>query len=177
MPDSSKSVGMFPGTFDPVTYGHLDIIERAARMYARLIVAVGHNPEKASVFTAPERVEMLRAQVSHLTNVEVRPYEGLTARFARDVGAGVIVRGIRDNVDLHAELELANTNMLISDIETVFLMASSQHAMTSSTLIKQIVEIGGYDTNRLARLVPLEIARRLEDRIRRLKGEPPPRSA
>ncbi|MCC7290470.1 MAG: pantetheine-phosphate adenylyltransferase [Phycisphaerales bacterium] len=165
MPDNRSSVAMFPGTFDPFTYGHLDIIERAARLYPRLIVAVGDNPEKTPLFSAEERVEMLRAKVAHVTNVEVQRYEGLTARFARDIRAGVIIRGIRDNVDLHAELELANTNMMISDIETVFLMASSAHALTSSTLIKQIVEIGGYDTNRLARLVPLDIARRLEERI------------
>lgn len=165
MPENRSSVAMFPGTFDPFTYGHLDIIERAARLYPRLIVAVGDNPEKTPLFSAEERVEMLRAKVAHVTNVEVLRYEGLTARFARDIRAGVIIRGIRDNVDLHAELELANTNMMISDIETVFLMASSAHALTSSTLIKQIVEIGGYDTNRLARLVPLDIARRLEERI------------
>lgn len=170
MPDMRKSVAMFPGTFDPLTYGHLDIIERASRMYQRVIVAVGNNPEKAPLFTSQERVEMLQSKLEHLPNVEVLPYEGLTARFARDIGAGVILRGIRDNVDLHAELELANTNMMISDMETVFLMASSQHALTSSTLIKQIVEIGGYDPGRLARLVPLDVAQRLEERMRARKA-------
>jgi len=169
VPDSRQHIAMFPGTFDPVTYGHLDIIERASRMYPRLIVAVGNNPEKASLFTAQERVHMLQAKLAHLENVEVQPYDGLTAAFARDVGARVIIRGIRDNVDLHAELELANTNLMISGIETVFLMASSQHALTSSNLIKQIVHIGGYDVNRLSRLVPLDVAEALEQRMRERK--------
>jgi len=159
-------VALFPGAFDPVTHGHLDIIQRASKLYDRLIVAVGHNPEKLDLFTATERVEMIERHVSRLPNVEVRSYDGLTVEFARKAVASVILRGIRDNVDLHAELEIANTNLLISDIETVFLMASDQYALTSSRLIKQIVSIGGYDRDRLARLVPLDVAEQLEARLR-----------
>jgi pantetheine-phosphate adenylyltransferase len=91
---------------------------------------------------------------------------GLTVEYARAVGARVILRGIRDNVDLHAELEIATTNLIIGGIETVFLMTSGQHMLTSSTLIKQIVEIGRYDSDRLARLVPLDVAKKLEQRLR-----------
>lgn len=177
MPDTCKMVAIFPGAFDPLTLGHLDIIERASRLYVRLIVAVGHNPEKQDVFTADERVEMIRSHVVQLPNVEVLAYNGLTVKFARQVGAGVILRGIRDNVDLHAELEIANTNLAISDIETIFMMASDQHALTSSRLIKQIVSIGGYDAGRLARLVPLDVAQRLEARLRERKGGAGVRSA
>ncbi len=166
MPDASSNIAVFPGTFDPLTHGHLDIISRAAKLYGRLIVAVGDNPLKSAVFSPDERREMLVDHVAELHNCEVRTFTGLTVEFASSVGAGVIVRGIRDNVDLHAELELATTNRIISDIETVFLMTSGQHILTSSTLIKQIVEIGRYDTTHLARLVPLDIAKKLETRLR-----------
>lgn len=166
MPNLSTDVVIFPGMFDPVTHGHLDIIRRASRLYKKLIVAVGDNPLKAEVFTLDERRSMLVEHIADLHNIEVLTYTGLTVEFARRIGAGVILRGIRDNVDLHAELEIATTNFIIGDIETVFLMTSGQHILTSSTLIKQIVEIGNYDTQHLSRLVPLDVARRLEERLR-----------
>lgn len=170
MHQSTASVAIFPGAFDPVTHGHLNIIERAAKLYETLVVAVGVNPLKKEVFTPAERVEMLVKFSGHLPNVMVRSYTGLTVDFARELGAGVIVRGIRDNVDLHAELDIANVNLIIGDIETVFLMTSHEHALTSSALIKQIVEIGGYDENRLSRLVPKEVARRLHERLHKKGG-------
>ena len=165
MPDSKIQLAVFPGMFDPVTHGHLDIIRRASKLYGKLLVAVGDNPVKTEVFTQEERCEMLVQHTSHLSSVEVSAYSGLTVEFARTVGAGVILRGIRDTVDLHAELEIATANLIIGDVETVFLMTSGQHILTSSTLIKQIVEIGQYDTNHLARLVPLDVAKRLEERL------------
>lgn len=170
MPIQPTRLAVFPGMFDPVTHGHLDIINRAARLYEKLVVGVGENPLKQAVFSPEERQEMIEAHTSELKNVEVRPYTGLTVEFAKGIGAGVILRGIRDTVDLHAELELALTNRIISDIETVFLMTSGQHVLTSSTLIKQIVEIGSYDREHIARLVPLDVARRLEERLR--NGKP-----
>ncbi len=166
MPSSKADLVVFPGTFDPVTHGHLDIIQRAAELFPRLIVAVGDNPLKACVFTSAERESMLCAHTSDLKNIDVKTYSGLTVEFARSVGAGVILRGIRDTVDLHGELEIAMANRIIGGLETVFLMTSGQHILTSSTLIKQIVEIGHYDTDHLARLVPLDVARRLEQRLR-----------
>ena len=166
MPDAAANIAIFPGTFDPVTYGHLDIIERAARLYARLIVAVGQNPLKTEVFSADERRDMLVEHTAAWHNIEVQTYSGLTVEFARTTGASVILRGIRDNVDLHAELEIATTNRIIDGIETVFLMTSGEHMLTSSTLIKQIVEIGRYDATRLSRLVPLDVAERLKARLR-----------
>ncbi len=165
MEKTSPEVVLFPGTFDPVTHGHLDIILRASRLYKRLIIAVGHNPLKSSVFTADERIEMLSTHLAELTNVKVLSYTGLTVEFAKKIGAGVILRGIRDTVDLHAELEIATTNRIIGDVETVFLMTSGQHILTSSTLIKQIVEIGDYDSQHLARLVPLDVAKRLQEKL------------
>ena len=166
MPELDANLAIFPGTFDPVTLGHLDIIQRASKLYERLLVAVGLNPLKAEVFTAKERMEMVVTHTADLPGVEVRTYTGLTVEFARSVGARVILRGIRDNVDLHAELEIATTNLIIGGIETVFLMSSGQHVLTSSTLIRQIVEIGRYDANHLARLVPLDVAKRLAERLR-----------
>jgi pantetheine-phosphate adenylyltransferase len=163
---ATNNLAIFPGMFDPVTLGHLDIIERAARLYDRLIVAVGDNPLKQPTFSQDERKEMLVEHTRSWPAVEVETYSGLTVDYARAVGARVILRGIRDNVDLHAELEIATTNLIIGGIETVFLMTSGQHMLTSSTLIKQIVEIGRYDPNHLARLVPLDVAQRLEERLR-----------
>ena len=165
MPNRVNNVAIFPGAFDPLTHGHLDIIKRAARLFERLIVAVGHNPMKQEVFTATERLEMLKTHTAGLESVEVTTYTGLTVEYARRVGARVILRGIRDTVDLHGELEIATTNRIIGDIETVFLMTAGQHILTSSTLIKQIVEIGTYDPDHLARLVPLDVAERLAKRL------------
>jgi len=166
MTKSTPVVAIFPGMFDPVTNGHLDIIERASRLYEQLIVAIGRNPLKEEVFTPDERKEMVIEHTRHLDNIEVQTYSGLTIEFACQIGARVILRGIRDTVDLHAELEIATTNRIIGDIETVFLMTSGQHMLTSSALIKQIVEIGQYDTTHLARLVPLDVAKKMEQRLR-----------
>ncbi len=166
MPDRANSVAIFPGAFDPVTHGHLDIIGRASRLYERLIVAVGRNPMKEEVFTAAERVEMMKKHTADLETVDVQTYTGLTVEYAKQVGARVILRGIRDTVDLHAELEIAAANRIIGDIETVFLMTAGQHILTSSTLIKQIVEIGRYDSEHLSRLVPMDVAKRLQERLR-----------
>jgi len=166
MKKTTTSVAVFPGMFDPVTNGHLDIIERASKLYDKLVVAVGDNPLKKEVFKSRERREMVAAHTKHLVNVEVVTYAGLTVEFAKTLGARVILRGIRDNVDLHAELEIATTNLIMGGIETVFLMTSGQHSLTSSTLIKQIVQFGKYDPDHLARLVPLDVAKRLEERLR-----------
>ena len=166
---AAGSLAVFPGMFDPVTHGHLDIIQRASKLYGRLIIAVGDNPLKTQVFTPRERKAMLVEHTSDLPNVEVQIYSGLTVEFARKIGAGVILRGIRDNVDLHAELQIATTNRIMGGVETVFLMTSGEHTLTSSTLIKQIVQIGEYDMDNLGRLVPLDVAKRLEERLRSSK--------
>jgi len=156
---------IFPGSFDPITNGHLDIIQRASRVFGRVIVAIGHNPEKTEVFTADERIAMIRDLTANAPNVEVEAYEGLTVDFARKVQADVIVRGIRDTIDLRDELQAANTNRLVGDVETVFLMASEQFALTSSTFIKQIVAMGGEESGRLSALVPTEVLNRLRDKV------------
>lgn len=153
---SAKSVivAVFPGAFDPVTNGHLDIIRRATKLFDRVIVGVGHNPEKRELFSTPERVAMLRAELEDLPSIKVQAYEGLTMEFVRSVGGRVILRGIRDALDLRSELQAANANLIVGGVETIFLMTSDQHALTSSTLIKQIVELGGHGAKELTRLVP-----------------------
>lgn len=159
-------VAIFPGSFDPITNGHVDIIERASEIFGSLIVAVGHNPEKPELFTPAERVEMIQGVIGGLSNVTVQSYEGLTIDFALRVTAGVIVRGIRDGVDLRDELSAANTNLIVGQIETVFLLAAERFALTSSTFIKQIVEMGGGDTDRLSSLVPKAVLERLRHKYR-----------
>lgn len=159
-------LAVYPGTFDPITLGHLDLIERGKQLFAELIVAVGINPDKRDeLFSQDERVEMIRQLVSKWSNVRVEKYKGLTYRFVRDVGGLVILRGIRDTVDLRQELLAANTNLLLGGVETVFLMGSHDHAMTSSSLIKQIIALGG-DLQTMTRLVPPIVAERLLQKIR-----------
>jgi pantetheine-phosphate adenylyltransferase len=167
MPNRNPRIAVFPGAFDPITNGHVDIIRRAAGLFDEVIIAVGHNPEKSELFTTRERVEMVSANVDDVDNVRVQSYDGLTIDFVRSVGAKVILRGIRDSVDLRSELQAANTNLIVGDVETVFLMATDQHALTSSSLIKQIVSLGGYEPQRLARLVPANVAEMLRERFKK----------
>lgn len=165
MPKHTPVRAVFPGAFDPITNGHLDLIERARRFVDELIVAVGHNPEKRELFTAADRVEMIRTLVADMDRVRVEAYGGLTADFVQKIGATLIIRGIRDNVDLHFELQQANINMAVGGVETMFLLTRDQYALTSSTYIKQIVELGCQDAERLSRLVPPLVADRLRQRF------------
>jgi pantetheine-phosphate adenylyltransferase len=158
---------VFPGTFDPITNGHLDIIRRATIFADELIIAVGHNPEKQALFTPDERVDMIRELITDIRSARVEAYQGLTGDFVKKVKAEIIIRGIRDNVDLHYELQQANINLAIANVETVFLLTRDQFALTSSTYIKQIVELGYQDLERLSRIVPVGVARRLRDKIKR----------
>jgi len=165
MTDQRAKIGVFPGTFDPITIGHLDIIKRGRRLVNQLIVAVGQNPEKKALFSAAERVEMVQELVRDWPDVQVMTYQGLTAEFVRTVDADIILRGIRDNIDLHYELQQANINLAIGEIETIFLLSRDQFALTSSTYIKQIVELGMRDIDRLSLLVPPNVAKRLREKF------------
>jgi len=161
MSPHERKLAVYPGTFDPITLGHLDVIERGGRIFDEVIVAVGWNPDKrGEIFTQAERVEMIRRLVSKWPNVRVEAYRGLTYEFVKKVGGAVILRGIRDSVDLRTELLQANTNLLAGGVETVFILASHDHALTSSSLIKQIVALGG-DAATLTRLVPSLVAEQL----------------
>jgi pantetheine-phosphate adenylyltransferase len=164
MPDD-RIIAVFPGAFDPITQGHVDIIQRGRTFVDELIVAVGHNPEKHPLFTAEERVQMIEELLAGMEGVRVQAYEGLTADFVLMVNARLIIRGIRDNVDLHYELQQANVNLAVGNVETIFLMTRDQFALTSSTYIKQIVEMGCHDVKRLSRLVPPSVAERLREKF------------
>lgn len=159
-----KKVAVFAGMFDPPTNGHLDIIRRARLLFDELLVAVGRNPEKTPFFTEAERVQMMRELTAKMKNVRVTSYRGLTMDFVRRSRATAVVRGIRDSSDLHFELQQASVNQLAGSVETVFLLTSDQHALTSSTLIRQVFEFGS-DAARLRRLVPPSVVRRLRGKI------------
>ncbi len=147
-----KKIGLFPGTFDPMTNGHLDVIHRAERLFDRLVVAIAKNPSKDELFSLGERTAMIRQLVGDHATIDVQTYQGLTVDYARNVGATAIVRGLRNVTDLNFEFQLALTNRAIADIETVFIMTGETFAFTSSTLIKQIAS--GGDIERLHRLLP-----------------------
>ena len=139
----NKQMAVYPGSFDPVTLGHMDLIERAARLYEKLYVVILHNPKKRNSFTVEEREAMLRQCCAPHQNVEVASFSGLTVDFARAVGAGVIVRGLRGMGDLEAEQSLAQVNRdLCPEIETVFLMSRSEHRHISSSAVREMARYG-----------------------------------
>lgn len=160
-----EKTAVFAGTFDPPTHGHLGIIERARRLFDKTIIAVGVNPEKSPLFSAAERVEILRELVGQAPDVEVEAYAGLTMDYVKHKGADVIVKGIRDSDDLRNELRQANVNMIAGDVETVFLFTDDQTAMISSTLIRQIAEMGGLASGKMVRLIPPLVVERLNKKL------------
>lgn len=138
------TIAIYPGTFDPVHLGHVDIATRAAALFDRLIIAVYDRPMKNLLFPPPKRVEMMTRAMAHLPNVTVQSYSGLTVDFARSVGAGVIVRGMRVIKDFELEYQMALTNrQLAPDIDTVCLMTSLTYAFLSSTIVREIAIAGG----------------------------------
>ena len=137
-------IGIYPGSFDPVTRGHLDIISRAEKLFDRLIVAVMINPDKQSTFTAEERVEMLRQATADIPNVRVDCYDGLLAQYAESIGARAIVKGLRAMSDFEYEFQMALTNKkLYPSAETVFLTTKAENMYLSSSMVKQIGSMGG----------------------------------
>jgi len=156
----SNRIAVFPGTFDPITLGHLDLIRRSCRLYDQLIVGVGENPEKSSPLKASERTEIVRQAVGELGNVRVESFTGLTVDFARRCGAGVLIRGIRDAADLHVETAIAHTNRQVSGVETVFMLPAPQYAFISSRLVRQIAQAGGD----ISGMVPAEVLGHLAKR-------------
>ncbi len=159
----SSRIGLYAGSFDPVTLGHLDIIRRGARLVDKLIVSVGINPDKQPLFSPEERVEMLQTVLKDIPNVEVDCFEGLTVDHVHRRKAGVMIRGIRTVSDIESEFTMALTNRTLSpDIETIFLMASEKYSHISSTLIKQIAQMGkDHSLNHLEFFIPKEVIPRL----------------
>lgn len=176
MPTQSPKVGVFPGQFDPITLGHLDVIRRGVMLFDVLYVAVGINPEKREFFTQLERVELIRSLLADEPSVRVESYTGLTVDFVRKVGATSLLRGIRDASDLRYEFQLAQVNRAVGSVETVFIMTGDQYALTSSSLIRQIVSLGG-DVRTLSSLLPEVVIQRLvevQEKFRQTSADTPP---
>lgn len=172
MAQPALRIGVFPGQFDPITNGHLDVIRRGVRLFDELIVAVGINPEKREMFTIDERVDLIRQLVADTPGVRVEKYTGLTVDFVRRVNATALLRGIRDVSDLRYEFQLALANRTVGGVETVFIMAGEQYTLTSSSLIRQVVALGG-DIHQLAAILPGIVIDQLCDKQKRLAMNPP----
>ncbi len=148
-------IAIYPGSFDPITLGHLDIIERGCRLFDQVIVAVLRNPSKSPLFTVQERIEQIRLSTEHLSNVEVDSFIGLTVEYAKLKNAQVLLRGLRVLSDFEGELQMAHTNHTLSnEIETVFLATSNEYSFLSSSVVKEIARFGGS----VAHLVPQQVA-------------------
>jgi pantetheine-phosphate adenylyltransferase len=150
-----------PGTFDPVTNGHIDVVERAAAMFDEVLVAVIDNPNKKSMFTAEERVAMLKEAVSDLSNVEVASFDGLLVDYARDRGIGIIVKGLRAVSDFDYELQMAQMNRHLSGVETCFVPTNPQWSYLSSSLVKEVAQLGGD----VSALVPAHVLLLLKEKL------------
>ncbi len=162
------TIAIYPASFDPVTYGHVDIAERAAIIFDKLIVAVYDRPLKSLFFSPQERLEMTRQAMAHLPNVTIELYHGLTAEFARQCSAKVIVRGLRVLSDFEWELQLALTNRrLVPEIDTICLMASQQHSFLSSSVVKEVFANGGS----VAEMVPPQVVAALSGKFKSLGAE------
>ena len=158
---------VYPGSFDPFTLGHLDIVQRASRLFDRLVIGVGVNLEKQPLFTADERVELIRLSTAHLNNIEIVTYQGLTVKFAQQLGAQIVIRGVRPITDIPAELTMMMANRrLAPDIETLFMIADGELAHVSSSLIKEIAPIA--DEQVFANFLPPATVRKVLERCRAL---------
>ncbi|MBD2433405.1 MULTISPECIES: pantetheine-phosphate adenylyltransferase [Fischerella] len=148
-------IAIYPGSFDPITLGHLDIIQRGSRLFTKVIVAVLRNPNKTPLFSIQKRLEQIRHSVEHLPNVEADAFDGLTVNYAHMRGAAVLLRGLRAISDFEIELQMAHINKTLSiDIETVFLATSNEYSFLSSSVVKEIARFGGS----VDHLVPPHIA-------------------
>ena len=148
-------IAIYPGSFDPITLGHLDIITRSSPLYERVIVVVSRNPSKAPLFTVDQRIAQITKATQHLANVKVDSFDGLTVNYAKTCRAKVLLRGLRVLSDFEKELQMAHTNKTLSnDIETVFLATSTEYGFLSSSLVKEIAKFGGS----IDHLVPEHIA-------------------
>jgi len=164
------TIAIYPGSFDPITNGHLDIATRAAKLFARLIIGVYDTPDKHLLFTTEERVELVRQAIASLPNVEVKSFSGLTVDFAREVGAQAIIRGLRIGADFEREFEMALMNKNLSpELELICLMANLKYQFISSRLLKEVASLAG----NIANLVPKQVAVALRKKLKEQTVRPP----
>jgi pantetheine-phosphate adenylyltransferase len=164
MSQTSARIAVYPGSFDPITLGHLNVMERASRLFDRLIVGVGVNIEKTAMFRPEERMELIRGAAPHLANLEVRTFTGLAVDFVREQGSRVMVRGVRPITDIPAELTMMMANRrLAPDVETLFMIADGELAHVSSAIIKQIAPLAGDEE--LQRFLPENVVAALRRKL------------
>ena len=153
---------VYPGTFDPVTYGHLDVIKRGSKIFDELIVAVGHNPFKTPIFTVEERKEMLSKNTRKIQNVRVDCFEGMLTGYMEEMQTNIILRGIRTVSDFEYEFQRALTNRVLkTNVETVFIMTSQEYSFLNSSLIKEAVSLGGD----ISKFVPSDVEKLLSQKL------------
>ena len=160
-------IGLYPGTFDPVTNGHMDIIGRAVKLVDRLVIGVAQNDDKGPLFTTAQRVEMVRAEVAHLdADIDVQPFSSLLMHFAEHLNAQMIVRGLRAVADFEYEFQMAAMNQRLNDdIETVFLMADPRHQAIASRLVKEIARLDGNIDSFVSPAVAEAVRQKVQKRV------------
>tara|TARA_B100000902_G_C26892290_1_gene707990 strand:- start:33 stop:506 length:474 start_codon:yes stop_codon:yes gene_type:complete len=151
---------LYPGTFDPLTYGHIDLIQRAEKLFGNVVVAVLVNTNKVPTFSLDQRILQIKTSLSHLSKIEVISYSGLTVDCAKEVNANLILRGLRAMSDFEYELQIAHTNKsLNTDIETIFLSTNTNYSFLSSSLVKEVAKFGG----KINHMVPSQVEKDLKD--------------
>ena len=157
---------IFPGSFDPITNGHLDVIGRGTKLFDKLIVAVGQNAQKDELFTPEERVAMIEELVADKPRVSVASYDCLTVQFAAQIQADVMLRGLRNLTDVQYEFQLAMTNRNVAEIETVFVMTSEEYGFVNSTMVREVAMLGGD----VSKLIPKNVYELVKKRVAELKS-------
>ena len=161
---SDRKIALYPGSFDPITNGHLDVLERASRMFDEVVIAVLKHPEKKSFLSVEQRVSLIKEAIKDLNNVCVDSFDGLTVEYARKIGAKFLIRGLRTITDFEYEVQLCQTNQVIApDIETVFLSTKPQHNFISSSIVR---ELSNHKTD-ISKFVPKNVVEYLQDDIRK----------
>lgn len=164
MADLNPRIAVYPGSFDPITLGHLNVMERASRLFDKLIVGIGVNIHKFPMFDAREREELIRLSTPHLTNLEIRTFRGLAVNFVRECGAKIMIRGVRPITDIAAELTMMMANRrLAPDVETLFMIADGELAHVSSSLIKEIAPVSSDEE--LSRFLPEPVVSALRAKL------------
>ena len=161
MPANKFVRAVFPGSFDPITNGHLDVVHRSLKVFDELIIGVGDSPDKEPLFSGAERVAMIEELVTDLPEVKVERFTGLTVDYVKSKSAQVILRGLRNLTDVQYEFQLALTNRAVAGIETVFIMAGAIHGFTTSTLIREVGRYGGD----VSSLIPPSVYQKLQQRL------------
>ncbi|MBZ6007957.1 pantetheine-phosphate adenylyltransferase [Leuconostoc gelidum subsp. aenigmaticum] len=156
------SIALFPGSFDPLTNGHLDIIRRASKIFDTVVVGVGNNTSKQALFTPEEKIALISVTVADLDNVEVAVMHGLTVQFMAEINAGFIVRGLRNSKDFEYERDIAGVNSALADVETILLLSKPENQNISSSMVK---EIGAMGADNMSKFVPKVVVDALKERL------------